>query len=57
MLSGIKDVDMIILNKLEDVDLIQACQVNKKADEICNDQAFWLNRILTKFPSQPRSPS
>lgn len=50
MLSGIKDVDMIILNNLDDVDLVKTCQVNKKADQICNDQSFWFNRIRIKFP-------
>lgn len=50
MLTGIKDLDYIILNKLDDKDLVNVCQTNKKADEICNDQAFWLNRIRTKFP-------
>ena len=50
MLTGIKDLDHIILNKLDDKDLVNVCQTNKKADEICNDQAFWLNRIKTKFP-------
>ena len=50
-LTGIKDLDVIILNKLEDKDLVNICQINKKADEICKDQGFWLNRILTKFPN------
>lgn len=50
MLTGIKDLDHIILNKLDDKDLVNVCQTNKKADEICNDQVFWLNRIKTKFP-------
>lgn len=50
MLSGIKDVDMIILNKLEDVELVKTCQVNRKADEICKDQNFWFSRVKIKFP-------
>lgn len=50
LLTGIKDVDMIILNKLEDVDLVKMCQMNKQADEICKNQNFWLNRIRIKFP-------
>lgn len=50
MLTGIKDLDHIILNKLDDKDLVNVCQTNKKADEICNNQGFWLNRIRTKFP-------
>ena len=50
MLTGIKDVDINILNKLEDKDLVNICQTNKKADEICKDEGFWLQRIFTKFP-------
>ena len=49
-LTGIKDLDYKILNNLEDRDLVNVCQTSKKADEICNDQMFWLNRIMVKFP-------
>ena len=49
MLTGNRDIDMTILNKLEDVDLVNACQTNKVADEICNDQTFWMNRVLSRF--------
>ncbi len=49
MLTGNKDVDRKILNELEDKDLVKACQVNKQADEICNDQVFWMNRVFNKF--------
>ena len=42
-----------LLNNLEDEDLVNACQTNKAADEICTDQTFWLQRILTKFPYIP----
>ena len=50
MLTGNKDVDFIILNKLDDIDLVNICQVNKQAKTLCNDQDFWLNRIMLKFP-------
>ena len=53
MLTGDMNIDMKILNELPDIDLINACRVNKKADEICTDQNFWLNRILVKFPGVP----
>ena len=49
MLTGNKDVDRKILNKLEDKDLVKACQVNKYADSICNDQVFWMNRVFDRF--------
>ena len=51
MLTGIKDLDYVILNELEDRDLVNICQVNKEASKLCDDQTFWLNRIVTKFPN------
>ena len=53
MLTGNKDVDRKILNELEDVDLVRACQVNKQADKICKDQVFWMNRLFQRFPEVP----
>lgn len=53
MLTGIRDVDYKILNELDDKSLVNFCSVNKKADEYCDDQSFWLNRILIKFPFLP----
>ena len=50
LLTGVKDLDMKILNELDDVDLVKMCQTNRAADSICTDQSFWLNRIMTKFP-------
>ena len=46
-------VDKMILNKLDDRDLINMCQVNKKANKICNDQTFWMNRVFLKYPDVP----
>ena len=53
MLTGIRDLDYKILNKLGDKDLVNICLVNKEASKLCDDQIFWLNRILTKFPKVP----
>ena len=53
MLTGIRDLDYKILNELEDRDLVSICLSNKEASKLCNDQTFWLNRILTKFPNVP----
>ena len=50
MLTGVKDLDIIILNKLEDQDLVSVCKTNKQANKLCDDQNFWLNRIMIKFP-------
>ena len=53
MLTGIKDLDYAILNKLGDRDLISVCQVNKTASKLCDDETFWFNRILSRFPEVP----
>lgn len=53
MITGNRNLDVMILNKLDDVDLVNTCQTNRAADQICQDQTFWLNRILTKFPKLP----
>ena len=50
MLTGNKDVDLKILNNLEDKDLVNLCSVNRYSRRLCNDEYFWLNRILKKFP-------
>lgn len=54
MLTGVKDIDIIILNKLNDIDIMNLYFVNKYTNnyikQICRDDIFWLNRILTKFP-------
>ena len=49
MLTGNKDVDRKILNNLEDEDLVNVCQTNKKAQSLCNDQVFWMNRVFLRF--------
>ena len=49
MLTGNKDVDRKILNELEDKDLVNVCQTNKKAQSLCNDQVFWMNRVFLRF--------
>lgn len=49
-LTGIKDVDMKIVNMLDDYELGKVCQANKYINnEICNSQTFWRNRVLNKF--------
>ncbi len=49
MLTGNKDVDRKILNELDDKDLVNVCQTNKKANSLCNDQVFWMNRVFQRF--------
>ena len=50
MLTGNKNLDFKILNELDDKSLVNYCSTNKRANQICNSQIFWMNRILTKFP-------
>ena len=49
MLTGNKDTDFIILNKLKDYELTQVCQANKYVNSLCNDDLFWMNRVLDRF--------
>ena len=50
VLSGNRDTDLLILQKLTDYELTQVCQVNKKVQNLCNDRNFWINRTKNRFP-------
>jgi ABC-type arginine transport system ATPase subunit len=43
-LTSIKDVDLLIMEKLDDRSLLNLCQTNKNANRICNDENFWKKR-------------
>ena len=43
-LTSIKDVDLLIMEKLDDRSLLNLCQTNKNANRICNDENFWRRR-------------
>ena len=45
-----KNVKISIFHNLSDSELVKVCQLNKEYRNICNNQLFWMNRILTKFP-------
>jgi len=49
MLTGIKDLDFLILNKLNDTDLISFCSTNNEALNLCNNQTFWKNRTINSY--------
>lgn len=53
MLTGHRDIDYKILNNLDDKTLVNFCLTSMQADEYCNDQTFWMNRIMVKFPYIP----
>ena len=44
-----KDTDIIILQQLSDSELGKVCKVNKYVNSICNDDKFWLNRLIIKL--------
>jgi hypothetical protein len=48
-LSGLKDIDLKIIQGLDDNELGKVCQVNKYVNSLCNDESFWLQRILNNF--------
>jgi len=48
-LSGIRDVDLKILQELEDHEISKVCSVNKYVAKLCEDESFWLNRLLKKY--------
>ena len=48
-LTGHKDTDFIILQQLTDSELGKVCQVNKLVSQLCQDQNFWLQRIIYIF--------
>ena len=49
MLTGNRDVDIDILNRLNDKDLVSSCQTNKYAQSVCNDEKLWLRRSIDRF--------
>ena len=50
LIGGDQNLVFKILNDLDDKSLVNYCKTNKKANKICNDQIFWMNRLLIKFP-------
>ncbi len=49
-LTGMKDTDIEILNRMDDNTLLKFCSANRETRDFCNDnQQFWLNRIISKY--------
>lgn len=48
-LTGHKDTDFLILMQLSDRDLGAVCSVNKYAKKVCEDDAFWKNRLFANL--------
>jgi hypothetical protein len=49
MLSGNKNVDLLILDNIEDRDLFNYCLTDKYAAKLCKNEDFWRNRFLKRF--------
>ena len=52
-LTGIKDLDYDILNRLSDRELVNFCEVDTSAYNICSDDKYWLSRLQAKYPQIP----
>lgn len=48
-LTGIKDVDLLIMSNMDDQTLLSFCITNKNANNICDDQEFWKKRFISNF--------
>lgn len=48
-LTGVKDIDILILSNLNDRELLQTCAVNQYANKLCYDETLWMNRFVKKF--------
>lgn len=47
--TGIRDLDLEILSKLDDEELGKICSANKYFRELCKNEDFWRNRTVQKF--------
>lgn len=47
--TGNPNVDMEILGRMDDEDLLNVCQVNKYVNDLCNRESFWANKVLNKY--------
>ncbi len=47
--TGIRDLDLEILKKLDDAELGKICSTNKYFRELCKNEDFWRNRTVERF--------
>jgi hypothetical protein len=47
--THIRDVDMLILQKLDDEHLFDICTLNAYANSLCRSAKFWRNRFMLRF--------
>jgi hypothetical protein len=55
-LSGDPATDILILLELSDQDLINVCATDKYINNLCNNESFWLNKVLSKFGLLGKGP-
>ena len=60
LLSGNKDVDLIILSELDDKSLFSFCQSfeskNRYINKLCSNEIFWKNRFIKKYGPAEKNP-
>jgi hypothetical protein len=49
MLTGIKDLDLLIIEYLDDKDILNCSLVNKYFHKICNSKILWNKRLLKYY--------
>src|SRR5665811_1253173 len=49
LFTGIRDIDINILLKLDDVSLVNVCETDKYANKLCNDDMLWNQKIEQKY--------
>jgi hypothetical protein len=54
-LTGVRDVDLLILQKLDDRSLFAFCQTDQYAKRLCQNENFWEKRFLERYgPARKR---
>ena len=48
-ITGVKEVDILNLEKVSDRYLKEVCLTNKYVYGLCQEDSFWSNRIISKF--------
>ena len=48
-ITGIKDLDYLVMSKMGDRDLFSFCKVNKHINTLCKNETFWRNRFVSRF--------
>ncbi len=55
MTTGYKDVDFMILSKLDDKSLLSFCKTDKRGKKLCENEDFWRNRTVKKYGNVEKS--